>query len=210
MWGRVGMTGGGYMEAYGLTSWWEASFSAEERSFVEERLTPVGSPARLSSGSHMPNVPARVFIRELAGQFRRTIPAEASIRERIEAKADEMFTAAEDPDDTRPADGIFEGRHYTEYVEHVKQLKRDGRLDESAVLLGNLIDVVVAEATAKGWTPAPWYFEQLAIVERKRGDLPGEAAVCARYAALRNADPSWVSKLEARRLKAADKIERAR
>ncbi len=63
--------------------------------------------------------------------------------------------------------GFYNGRHYTEYVEEVKSLKREGRLEEAERLLLALITATKAEARAQKWEPAPWYEDQLAIVYRK-------------------------------------------
>lgn len=75
---------------------------------------------------------------------------------------------------------------YLGCVETVKQLKREGRLEEAAELLRVAVSQVEAECTAYGptWKAAPWYSEQLAIVFRKlkRPDLSD--AVIARYNAL--------------------------
>lgn len=78
--------------------------------------------------------------------------------------------------------GRFCDRHYTEWVQEVKQLKRDGNLDEALVVLMGCIDAVEDEMTAQGWhDPAPWYYEQAAIVHRKRKDYAAEVAVLERY-----------------------------
>ena len=193
---------GGYIEAHGLTDWWESTSTPEERALAHERFTPLGGSGGLATGTVSSSTPPRVFVRQLVGWFRKRVPAEASIRERIEAKAVELFSAAKNAGDTRPPKGIFEGHHYTEYVDEVKVLKREGRLEEAAALLSSLIDVVIAESAAKVWTPAPWYFDQLAIIEAKRGNYAGEADACDRYLALPNLQADRVSKLEARRAKA--------
>ncbi len=53
--------------------------------------------------------------------------------------------------------GFYNGRHYTEWVESVNDLKRDGDLNGAIVLLGHLIEATEAEATAQRDTPAPGY-----------------------------------------------------
>jgi hypothetical protein len=49
--------------------------------------------------------------------------------------------------------GVLGGRHYTEYVEQVKGLKRAGRLDEAEKLLLKLVDAVEEEARVGGVRP---------------------------------------------------------
>ncbi|MBC7109277.1 MAG: hypothetical protein H5T41_10960 [Methanomassiliicoccales archaeon] len=77
--------------------------------------------------------------------------------------------------------GFLRGKHYTEYVEEVQNLKRTGRLDEAEKLLLKLVEAVEAEARAQGWGVAPWYYEQLAIIYRKRKDYAAEVAILKRY-----------------------------
>lgn len=77
--------------------------------------------------------------------------------------------------------GDYRGRHYTEWVATVKQLKRDGELDEAERLLRGLIGATEAESRATSTGVAPWYYEQLAIIYRKWGDLRAELAVLERY-----------------------------
>ena len=74
------------------------------------------------------------------------------------------------------------GRHYTEWVEPVKQLKREGRLKEAEALLVECVDAVEAEASVEGSSVAPWYYEQLGIVYRKLGDQVASDAIAHRHA----------------------------
>ena len=73
------------------------------------------------------------------------------------------------------------GRHYTEWVEPVKQLKREGRLKEAEALLLECVDAVEAQASIEGSPVAPWYYEQLGIVYRKLGDQPASDAIAQRH-----------------------------
>ncbi|MGQ0669703.1 MAG: HIRAN domain-containing protein [Actinomycetota bacterium] len=79
--------------------------------------------------------------------------------------------------------GTIDGRHYTAYVEEVRRLRREGNDEEAERLLLRLVDAVEAEARAEGWGVAPWYYEQLAIIYRKRKDHEAEVAILERYAA---------------------------
>jgi tetratricopeptide (TPR) repeat protein len=51
--------------------------------------------------------------------------------------------------------GLVRRRHYTEWVEPVKQLKREGRLKEAEALLLECVDAVEAEAGVEGSPVAP-------------------------------------------------------
>ncbi len=67
--------------------------------------------------------------------------------------------------------GFYRGRHFTTYVDEVKQLKRDGELDKAKSLLLALNPVAEAEAKVMGWGAPPWYEEQLGIVRRRMARL---------------------------------------
>jgi len=77
--------------------------------------------------------------------------------------------------------GLVDGKHYTEYVELVKQLKRQGKLDRAEALLLRLITAVEEEAEAENWIVAPWYYEQLAIIYRKQKDETKELEILKRF-----------------------------
>lgn len=73
------------------------------------------------------------------------------------------------------------GRHYTAWSEPVKQLKRDGRLEEAITLLLEVIEVVERPENCWGGSPAPGWTEQAAIVYRKQKDYASEIAVLQRW-----------------------------
>ena len=80
--------------------------------------------------------------------------------------------------------GLVNGRHYTEYVETIKELKRNNQYPEAISLLLQCADAVEAEAIANHWGIAPWYYEQLAIIYRKQKDPINELKILDRYAKL--------------------------
>jgi len=75
--------------------------------------------------------------------------------------------------------GMVNGVHFLELVEPIKQLKREGRLDEALVLCHAAIEG--AERERENREPAPWYTEQAAIVHRKLGQHDEEVAVLRRW-----------------------------
>jgi hypothetical protein len=75
--------------------------------------------------------------------------------------------------------GMVNGVHYLQLVEPIKQLKREGRLDDALVLCYAAIEG--AEANREGREPAPWYTEQAAIIHRKLGQRDKEIAVLERW-----------------------------
>lgn len=76
-------------------------------------------------------------------------------------------------------EGMVHGVHYLQLVEPIKQLKRDGQLEEALVLCNAAIEG--AENACDGREPAPWYTEQAAIIHRKRGQHDEEIAVLRRW-----------------------------
>lgn len=96
--------------------------------------------------------------------------------------------------------GTVDGDHYTDYVEQVKELKRDNRLPEAIELLIKLVDATESEARAagEGRGVAPWYYEQLAIIYRKEKRFNDEVSILERYDAQPKAPGVGPSKLAAR------------
>lgn len=94
--------------------------------------------------------------------------------------------------------GHYRGRHFSEWTDDVTSLKRAGRLDEAADLLWHLVAATENDAAVNRWGVAPWYYEQLAIIARKRGDVAGEVAVLERYEQQRKAPGAGPSKLASR------------
>lgn len=117
---------------------------------------------------------------------RETPPALTS-RERINsAHADrtEMVHEALQEGGERAAQfkrGMVDGVHYLELIEPIKQLKREGRLEEALVLCYKAIEG--AEGNAGRGAPAPAYTEQAAIIHRKLSQKDEEIAVLKRWLA---------------------------
>lgn len=78
--------------------------------------------------------------------------------------------------------GMVNGVHFLELVEPIKELKREGRLEEALTLCYAAIDG--AEGNRYGREPAPFYTEQAAIILRKLGRREEEIAVLNRWLAL--------------------------
>ena len=99
--------------------------------------------------------------------------------------------------------GYVRGRHYTGYVEKVKQLKRERRHEEAIVLLLELVDATEAEARFKGWGAAPWYYVQLAIIYRKDRRFDDEVSILERALRSVGNDGAMRARLEKARALAA-------
>jgi len=100
--------------------------------------------------------------------------------------------------------GSVDGKHYTEYVELVKQLKREERHDEAIKLLLQLVTGTEREARTAGWGVAPWYYEQLAIIYRKEKRYDEEVEILERYQKQTKASGAKPSKLAERLIKAKE------
>lgn len=98
--------------------------------------------------------------------------------------------------------GNIEGRHFTEYVADLDELKRSGPVQEYERLLWNCVEATEAEDSVEQAGVAPFYYEQLAILYRKQADIDAEIAVLERYAAQRHAPGVKPAKLMERLSKA--------
>lgn len=104
--------------------------------------------------------------------------------------------------------GMVDGRHFTEHVDEVKRLRREGKDDEAEVLLLRLVDATEAEAAAEGMGVAPWYYEQLAIIYNKRKDFDAEVRILERYQGQAHAPGASPPKLLERLEKARSRRDR--
>jgi len=112
-------------------------------------------------------------------------------------------------EESRPSrPGHYKGKHFTEYVDTVKSLKREGRLGEAERLLLGLIDVMEEEERQDGYGVAPWYYEQVAIICRKQQRCADEVAVLERFAEQRKGPGAKVPKLLERLKKARELLAR--
>ena len=123
---------------------------------------------------------------------------DASIAERIHKKVVKL--GQESPID---GPGYFQGRHFTTYVNDVKDLKKKGELDAAEELLVNIISVIEAE----GESVAPWYYEELAKIYRKQKNYTEEVAILERFAIQKHAPGAKPAKLLERLEKARQLVE---
>ncbi len=111
---------------------------------------------------------------------------------------------------TNKTHGSIDGIHYTGYVEHVRQLKREKRYNEAIELLLKLVDAtereskLSREAWGDGWGVAPWYYRQLAIIYRKEKRYNDEVSILERYENQQKAPGVTPAKLAERLIKAKE------
>lgn len=97
----------------------------------------------------------------------------------------------------RPEPGLVRGRHFTEWVEEVKQLKRDGRQQEVIDLCTEAVEATEAEYRVDGLAVAPWWYEQVALAARRSDQPLVERQIMARYLAHPGPKhPDYVTKFE--------------
>lgn len=73
------------------------------------------------------------------------------------------------------------GRHYVDWVEPIKELKRQGKLEEAEKILLACVDATERESTITNYGVAPWYYEQLAIIYRKQDRPAAEVDILERF-----------------------------
>lgn len=117
--------------------------------------------------------------------------SEAERRARINYEEEgEWFVRARALHVAAEIEGAVGGRHFTEWAETIRQLKRDGHLEEALALCYECIDAVEREAMVDQFRMPAWYTEQAAITHRKLGQLVEEVAVLQRYGLHVFGDPS--------------------
>lgn len=106
--------------------------------------------------------------------------------------------------------GTVDGEHYTNKVEEVKQLKREGRNIEAIEILLRCVNATEAESrlAGKGWGVAPWYYEQIAILYRKQRLFDKEVEILERYANQPKAPGVGPKKLANRLIKARELLSK--
>lgn len=124
--------------------------------------------------------------------------------------ADELIEAYEQRDRKIKEAGTINGRHYTQFVDTVKQLKSDKKHEEAITLLLQLVTAVEQEAIVAEWGVAPWYYEQLAVIYRKEKRYAEEVAILERYQSKSKAPGAKPSKLAERLIKAKELRDRQR
>ena len=76
----------------------------------------------------------------------------------------------------------FQGRHYSSYVDEALELKRRGLDSKLETLLIHLIEATEAEDRISRYGVAPWYYEELAKLYRRKKDYLSETMILVRYA----------------------------
>ena len=102
--------------------------------------------------------------------------------------------------------GTVNNEHYTDNVDIIKKLKREGKNKEAIEILLRSVDATEAESkfAGAGWGVAPWYYEQLAIIYRKEKLYQKEIEILERYSKQTKAPGIGPQKLAMRLIKAKE------
>lgn len=79
--------------------------------------------------------------------------------------------------------GSVRGRHYTEWVPTLDELRSSGDDDSALALLLECIDAAERAARVAGMEPAPGYTKRAAVIYRRRKDYTSEIQVMERWEA---------------------------
>ena len=91
--------------------------------------------------------------------------------------------------------GLVRGRHFTEWTEHVKQLKREKKQQEVIDLCLEIMTAAEEENRVERWGVPPWWYEQVALAARRSDQPDVERAAIERYLAQPgNQHPEYVEK----------------
>ena len=81
----------------------------------------------------------------------------------------------------RQQPGYYLGKHYTAYIQQMRDLKKEEKHSQLETLLINLIAATESEAYHQQCLAAPAYYEELAILYRKLHRDADERAVLERF-----------------------------
>jgi len=106
--------------------------------------------------------------------------------------------------------GVLNDYQSIDYITKVKELKRQKEHSQAIEMLLKIVDTEEKEAKIKSrqqgfrWTPAPWAYNQLAIIYRKEKRYNDEVAILERYMQQEGAKGNGESKMEQRLKKAKE------
>jgi hypothetical protein len=150
---------------------------------VDYQLHVLRTEKKLEALAHVwlgPGEPEWEYTRDNPAPLTTAERAATSQREITETISARLQNVLDAPEITA---GMVKGYHYVELAEPIKQLKRDGRLQDALTLSYVAIEAAENEARQSGREPAPAYTLHAAIVHRKLGQHEEERAVLERWIA---------------------------
>ncbi|MCU7495341.1 MAG: hypothetical protein HF314_05610 [Ignavibacteria bacterium] len=164
----------GYIGYFRLTDWWRSNFTEEEQNYIVSRFVPLGSCSLVQGKVGSTSQSAIDFLQSMKSWFRKK--EDYSIYIRIHMQIDELAKA--NPS-VKP--GYVRGRHFCTYTDDVNALIKDNLLSEAESLLLELVAATEAESKCKGWRAAPWYYDKLSIIYKKRKEYTKALQILERY-----------------------------
>lgn len=164
---------------YELVDWWFSVFTEAEREYIDNRFQPMNQPPNtLTKRKYVKFdgeiIDAASFLNSLATWFRDK--SDVSILRRIQEKIDEL---GEEKPISGP--GYVNGRHFVTFVNDVKELKKLGNLDEAERLLLKLVVAMENVCKKNNDGVAPWYYNELAKIYRKKKEYQKEVTILKRF-----------------------------
>ncbi len=170
----------GLLLYHDLVEWWYTTFTEDERKYIDDRFQPMKQRAHtLTTGTFLKKegeiIDTATFLNSLATWFRSK--SDTSILNRIQEKIDVVGE-----DCAIEAPGYVQGRHYVTYVKDVNELKKSGKIDDAERLLLRLVQATEEASKKEGEGVAPWYYEELAKIYRKKKEYNKEVYILKRFA----------------------------
>lgn len=106
--------------------------------------------------------------------------------------------------------GFYKGKHISEYVPEIINLKREDRYNDFEFLLYKLVEATEADYKANGYGVAPFYYEELAILYRKQKDYKREIDILERFISKKHALGVKPAQLEKRLEKAKELLAKGK
>ncbi len=88
-------------------------------------------------------------------------------------------------DDVSDVEGTYQGRHFSQSADVVREMKRNGQLAEALVILAGCREATNRESKARGWDrPAPFYWTEAAKVLASQGSFDEAISLLQEYLSL--------------------------
>lgn len=103
--------------------------------------------------------------------------------------------------------GMLDGKHYSEYSDHITNLVKSEEYNKAKELLLQIITIMEDNSLKYGEGVAPWYYEKLSQIYRKLKDKESEKLTLLRFLTQVKAGGKKPRKLYEKYIKINDDIE---
>ena len=191
---------GGKIGYYGLSEWWLATFTEEERRYIEQTYQPIGGGQNNITSGQILNISGSVcsFLAALSSWFN---------------KANDRYLALKMQETSEQVQGSTLDRHFL-YLQMIKTYYKDrdtvpGSLDKAIESCEKQISIApqAANAFKKDWgdnaLPAHTGYKQLAIIRDKQGEYAEAITLCQKAKA-----QGWMGDWDKRIAKYQNKLDK--